>query len=198
MIKTIRLSVFLAACWLTAGASFAQNNGQAPVQEIQAWPRSIEDFVEMQRKQGNNPAGSAALLLVAFHVYTENPKLGEQMLTLIVHPELLVTSDTGYKGYALRASDLQLLKIQLRARTANSYFVGTTAENDYALHPKGPWKIQFRSSETLADPNASRYKIFVECNGADAPRPILLHREPANANGMWYVQDWSALLMPVR
>jgi hypothetical protein len=184
--------------WLLLASTAHAQGPELQYHEISAWPKSPEEFTELQRQWGHSTNGSAALLLVAFHVYTENPKLGEQLLTLIVHPELLVPSDAGYKGYALRASDLQLLKLQLRPRTANSYIVNTLAENDYALKPTGPWRIAFQPNDNFANDNPSRYKVFVVSSGADAPRPILLHKEPSNAHGLWYVQDWSALLMPVR
>jgi len=76
----------------------------------------------------------------------------------------------------------------------NSYIVGTSPENRYRPQ-QPPLVIRFSADPRNADPDADRVKLFVECSGADSPRPVTVTR---GADGKWAVTEWSSLLTGIR
>lgn len=163
-----------------------------------AAPTTLAQFETLYPQLNTTPEGAATLMLLALKLYSTNAADGQKALSLIVDPELLVADPDGYKGFSLRSSDLTLIKLQLKERTVKSYIKGTVAENDYAIKAGDQLVFVYQRSQLSGDPANGQFKIFAVSNGANSPRPLQLNRKPQNANGVWYVQDWSALLMPVR
>jgi len=76
----------------------------------------------------------------------------------------------------------------------NSYIVGTSPENRYRPQ-QPPLVIRFSTDPRSTEPASDRVKLFVECTGADTPRPVTVAR---GADGRWTIVEWSSLLTGIR
>jgi hypothetical protein len=156
-------------------------------------PTSVEDFVALRDEVAGTPEGGAAMMVAALLVYTEDEEVGRQCLTVAVDRQRLQEGAKGYKGWQLRARDLQMIRLQLGGRSymPRSYVEGAVPENGYTL-PEPPYRFRFvpdpRGDERGAD-------AHIVSSGADSARPVTLHRNP---RGIWKAYEWSSLLMGVR
>ena len=55
--------------------------------------------------------------------------------------------------------------------------------------------MRFSTNPHSGDPAHGTVKLFVECSGADSPRPVTLKRDP---DGRWAPVEWSSLLSGIR
>ncbi len=166
-----------------------------PVQ-IDALPKSVEEFVALRDQIAQTPEGGAAMMILALHAYTEDEELGRQCLTIAVDRDRLQEGPDGYKGWQLRRSNMQRIKSQLQrqAYIPKSYIKGATPENGYQL-PAPPHVFTIADNPYSGDPASGKCKLFVVCSGADSPRPVALKR---NNRGIWKASEWSSLIVGMR
>jgi hypothetical protein len=172
----------------------AQNTPLNPV-IIDKMPQNIEEFVQLRDRIATTPQGGVAIFVIAMHLYTQDPKLGEACLTIAMDASRLKVGNA-YKGFAPNDSDFGLLKSQLQQHPhlPRTYFKGTSPENGYAL-PKGKLEINCQTNPYSGKESEGKIKVFTICTGADSARPMQLQR---NDKGLWKATEWSSLLVGVR
>lgn len=166
----------------------------AQVIEIKGMPTTVDEFVKLRNEIANTPEGGAAMFIIALKLFNENPDLGAQCLVISADRGRL-QSGTTYKGFQLMKNDMDRMKRQLKQYPfiPNSYFKGATPENGYKFN--FPTQMDFSSNAYSGDKAAGTFKVFVQCYGADSPRPIKLIR---NKKGYWKATEWSSIIMGIK
>ncbi|MBN2890328.1 MAG: hypothetical protein JXL97_00540 [Bacteroidales bacterium] len=164
------------------------------VVEIKKMPTTIDEFLEMRDNIANTPEGGATMFIIALKIYQENPELGAQCLVISADRTRL-QSGSVYKGFQLMPNDFSRIKSQLSQYpyVVNSYFKGATPENGYTFN--FPTQMDFSSNDYSGSVEEGDFKVFVQCYGADNPRPIRLIR---NDKGYWKAKEWSSIIMGIR
>jgi len=184
--KNIKL---LFVMMMFSGVLFAQKTIT-----VDKLPTTVEEFISFRDNIASTPEGGAAAFVVALYTYSENPTLGLQMMIVQSDKNLLSASESGYKGFNFGSSNMFLIKqIDQKKYIPKSYFKGTSPAKGYAL-PAAPFKI-ICSTNQFSKSDDGKMKIFVECSGADTPRPITLVK---NDKGMWKAWEFSSLMVGVR
>jgi hypothetical protein len=162
--------------------------------EIPALPTTVDEFVALRNDMATTPFGGAVVYVVALVLYSNDPELGLQCLTVAVDASELTSGDI-FKGKAPTKRRLRELKDRIAARPylARSYFKGTTPENRYEI-PSGPLSIQIRHQDRDVFTEDSA-KVFVHSSGADSPRPITLKK---NNRGVWKAGTYGSLDVGIR
>ncbi|MDF1513906.1 MAG: hypothetical protein P1S60_08865 [Anaerolineae bacterium] len=168
-----------------------------PLIEIDAIPRTLEEFLTMRGKLAATPEGGAVVALVALLLYAQAPdsELAMQALTIAVDQSRLRETADGYRGWAILAIDLQRVQRQLRDRpwTPQSYILETDPKQGYQL-PQPPYQFEVSDNVHSGNPDEGIYKVFVRSSGAASPRPVTMKR---NNRGIWKALEWSSLLMGI-
>ncbi len=161
--------------------------------EITSLPDSVTSFSALQAQIAQTPEGGAALFALALLLFSETPDLGAPCLALAAAPERRAARDL---GAPLSKRDQQFVISQLRDRAylPRSYFQETSPENGYAL-PSLPYRCEISTNPYSGDPVQGVYKVFLQCSGADRPRPVTVKRDAA---GLWHASEWSSLLSGIR
>lgn len=163
-------------------------------------PENVDELLALRGDLARNPSGAAALFAVALQVYAQNKDQGKPMLiALLVNDGSLMSQSTrpgNYRGYDL-SNNTKFLVDQLDSKpwVPNSYVVGTSQANGYALPASGPYHFDITQNQfTVVKPD-EEVRIFIACTGADTPRPIRLKK---NTEGIWKVAEFSSLVVGVR
>ena len=93
----------------------------------------------------------------------------------------------------LTAYDMQFIRDRLRGKDylPRSYFSGATPENNYT--PVQPLVVTVIETAHSNDQGAEGYiTLYLDCGGADSPRPIRLRHKPST--GQWFL--WEQFLLP--
>ena len=167
-----------------------------PFIEVSRLPQDVEDFVALRDQVATTPQGGAAMLVIALLLYAKNEDLGRQCLTVAADRDRLQEGPGGYRNWELRARDMRLIDMQIKAmpHLPRSYIQGATPENGYRL-PDPPYRFRFDPNPYGGDPAAGLFKAFLECSGASNPRPVMLRR---NDKGLWKGCEWSSLIVGIR
>ena len=144
-------------------------------------PLSLESFSEMLQGMNSEPEAAAAACVLALGIMTDDESSGIEALKL-VNPKV-------------SHSMLQLAGRQLRSKPylMRSYFLGTTPANDYFLPEK--LEIEITSNKYSGTREDGKMRLFLNCSGADSPRPITLVKQN---DGIWVAHEWSSLIMGIR
>ena len=157
-------------------------------------PNDIETFISMRNKLATTPEGGAAIFVLAMLLYAENKDLGNQALTIALDRDNLREDSKGYKGFSpATAYNFHLQRFSEKPYWAKAYISGTTPANGYQL-PAAPYTVEL-SRNAYSEIDDKNIKIFVECSGADSPRPIRL---TANDKGLWKVKECSSMFLGMR
>jgi hypothetical protein len=153
-----------------------------PEVQLERIPADEEEFRKAAGPLGASPEGAAALLITGLAVMAANPEAGRKCVS---------AADPSLPG-----SRMRFVEERLRGKEylPASYFSGTGPENGYAL-PRPPLVIRFSTNPHSGDPEGGRLKLFVECSGADSPRPVTVARDSV---GRWTAVEWSSLLTGIR
>lgn len=145
-------------------------------------PTDTGQFNERLRTLGETPEGAAAAVIIGLALMAMDRELGRKCIA---------AADP-----SLPASRLRFVEERLEGKEylPNSYILGTSPENRY-LPQQPPLVIRFTTNPHSGDPAQGRLKLFVECSGADSPRPITVER---NKDGMWTAVEWSSILSGIR
>lgn len=154
---------------------------------IEAMPRDLQEFVLLARCESGTPQGAAALLVIALGAFAEDEVLGSEMISVAV---------TGAGGWEPSAHQTALIRSQIGEQPfiPRTYFEGTSPAGGYAL-PGAPLVLSFTSNDYSGDQSTGPFKVFVQCSGADSPRPVTCVR---HGDGTWVAEEWSSLLLGVR
>ena len=159
-------------------------------------PESVEEFVQLRDKIAHTPEGGGAIIVLALLAYAGDEDIGKQCLTIAVDRSGLQESPTGYQGWQVRTSRLQLVASQLAKQRyiPRSYVQGARPENHYAL-PALPAVLTFSHNRYSGDRDGDEFKVFISCSGAATPRPVTLRK---NERGIWKAAEWSSLIVGVQ
>ncbi len=195
MNKFFRLIAVIIVITLAAPFIAVAGYKDLPRVVIEKLPEDIDGFLALRDKIARTPQGGAAIMIIALIIYTRDKALGSQCLTIAVDSSRLSEGDT-YKGYSLRANDLELIDSQLGSKPyiAYSYINGTTPQKGYRL-PDKKLKMSFSTNDYSGNMEEGELKVFVKCSGADSVRPVKMK---INSKGLWKAVEWSSLILGVK
>ncbi|MBN2890561.1 MAG: hypothetical protein JXL97_01715 [Bacteroidales bacterium] len=161
---------------------------------INQQPTTVEEFTKLRDELATTPEGGAAVFLMAYKIFNENESLGEQCLVIAIDRGSLQEGNV-YKGFKLLNGDLSRIKSQLaqNPKLPNSYIKGSTAENDYSVNL--PYIFEFSTNSSSGTEADGYIKFFVECSGADSPRPLHVMK---NNRDIWKAKNWSSVLVGIK
>lgn len=144
-------------------------------------PESAEELSAEVPELASSPAGAVAACLAALNIMAGNPREGKKAFEAI-HPEVSPSS--------LRLAEDQLSRAPW---IPGSYFMGTSPVTGYRI----PDLISISLSVNLysGSEGEGSLKYFVECSGADSPRPVTVKRRE---DGSWYAHEWSSLIVGIK
>ncbi|MBN2571263.1 MAG: hypothetical protein JXA68_03985 [Ignavibacteriales bacterium] len=185
--------IFLVSLFVCT-ISFSQNNEVYTV-EISDVPTSIESFTSLRDELSVTPQGGASVFVVAMLMYVQNAELGIQAFTIALDRNNLVEDNSGYKGFKPDKSFTYMVQnyLQPRPYLANSYLLNTTFTDGYVL-PSKPYQIKL-STNPYSQISETEIKLFIECSGADSPRPIIMKK---NDKGIWKTSNYSSLFVGIK
>lgn len=143
-----------------------------------ALPESLAELQALPEASLSSPFQTAALTVCALCAYAADKQIGIEMLNWLRGPRPLNGQEISFLNDRFRGGKTYL---------PFSYFVGSTAENNYT--PKEPFQIVIESNHTSNAEEGYR-KLFIPCGGADSPRPIKLRRK---GDGRWFL--WEQYLL---
>lgn len=145
-------------------------------------PMTVTGFTEKLASLSGSPEGAATAVILGIALMAIDRELGWSCLR-VADP-------------TLGSSRRRFVEERLDGREylPNSYIVGTSPENRYRPQ-QPPLVIRFSGDPRNADPASDRVKLFVECSGADSPRPVTMTR---GTDGKWTATEWSSLLTGIR
>jgi len=152
-------------------------------------PTTIDAFVDFRNEVAKTPEGGAAVFALAILMYTKDQEVGKQALTVAIDKSHLSQGDT-YKGYSPPSSiNYHLKRLLQRPYIARTYVKGTDAKQGYKL----PSKLKFESSRNpYSKQSNGDIKVYIQCSGADSPRPITLRK---NNRGLWKAVNYNSLFV---
>jgi len=145
-------------------------------------PTDASQFSEKLRTLGESPEGAAASVIIALALMAMDRELGRKCIAA-ADPSL---PESRFRFVEERLEGKEYLP--------NSYILGTSPENRY-LPQQPPLVMRFSTNPHSGDPAQGRVKLFVECSGADSPRPITVAK---NREGRWTAVEWSSILSGIR
>lgn len=164
----------------SAARAAVQNLGnQKETFPFAALPESVAELRALPEAAMDTPFQTAALTVCALCAFAAAPEIGTEMLNFLRGPR------------PLNGQDISFLKDRFRGDRAYiifSYFAGATPENDYT--PRQPYTLTVTSDAHSYD-EANYARLYVDCGGADRPRPIKLRKK---ADGQWCL--WEQSLLP--
>lgn len=191
----LRITLYLAV--FTVGGVPTALNAQISekVITIPSVPATMEEFTALRDKIASEPEGGAAVFVTAMLMYARNAELGTHMFTVALDRSRLSESARGYKGFVPSPVFMNYPKSYLAPKPylANSYFMNTSPENGYALPPP-PLEVAV-SRNTYSDQGNGDIKVFIQCSGADSPRPVILRQ---NNRGLWKAVNVNSLFVGIR
>ncbi|PIE52661.1 hypothetical protein CSA37_05365 [Candidatus Fermentibacteria bacterium] len=148
--------------------------------QISRVPETLEDFREMLPELQQSPEGAAVACILALKILASNTEAGTTALQLL---------DPDVARYRLDLAVRQLAKLPVMM---NSYFLGTSPEEGYALPEQ--LSAEFTTNKYSGSPEEGSVKLFTACSGASSSRPVTVRRLD---NGKWYPYEWSSLIVGV-
>ncbi len=190
-----KIIIFLMVTVLFGAAMIASAQTSEKVVSINTLPATMDDFLALRDNLPKTPEGGAALFVVAMYGYTQDPDLGTDMFTVALDRTRLSQNAGGYKGFVPAASVMNYPKSYLipKPYLARSYFMETGPDTGYTL-PQPPYTVRLTRNKHSQQNNGD-VKIFVDCSGADSPRPIILRQ---NNRGIWKAVNVNSLFVGIR
>jgi len=153
--------------------------------EFAALPATQVEFEALPQAALQSPYETAAMFVVALNAYPQNRNESVDMMNFMKGPE------------PLSQREIIFLKEQMDQKykggyLARSYFAGSTPQNNY--EPSKPYTVII-SDNAYSYANQGYVKLYVQCGGADSPRPITMRQAK---DGKWYLSEYSSLLVGIR
>ncbi len=147
------------------------------------FPRTYEDFLSLASELMTRPEGTAALLIVALKVYTNDRDTGLAMLNHLHGPRPLSNHDKQFLRD--RLSDKLYLP--------DSYAVGATVDNNYT--PDEPFTVIVEHDPVPAG-EEYLFRVRITSSGADTPRLVVLRRK--QSGDKWFVWEYPGIVSGIR
>ena len=151
------------------------NSGGNRTEEIvfDRLPETLEEFKAMPQAALSTPFQTAAMTVLAFCFYPQNPQLSLDMVNYLRGPRPLSGYDQSFIKDRFRDSDY----------VPRSYFEGATPQNDYL--PQEPYRICV-SENPYSYQNQGYATLYIRSGGADSPRSVQLRLAK---DGKWYLWE---------
>ena len=151
------------------------NSGGNRTEEIvfDRLPETLEEFKAMPQAALSTPFQTAAMTVLAFCFYPQNPQLSLDMVNYLRGPRPLSGYEQNFIKDRFRDSDY----------VPRSYFEGATPQNDYL--PQEPYRIRV-SENPYSYQNQGYATLYIRSGGADSPRSVQLRLAK---DGKWYLWE---------
>lgn len=151
------------------------NSGGNRTEEIvfDRLPETLEEFKAMPQAALSTPFQTAAMTVLAFCFYPQNPQLSLDMVNFLRGPRPLSGYDQSFIKDRFRDSDY----------VPRSYFEGATPQNDYL--PQEPYRVRV-SENPYSYQNQGYATLYIRSGGADSPRSVQLRLAK---DGKWYLWE---------
>ena len=151
------------------------NSGGNRTEEIvfDRLPETLEEFKAMPQAALSTPFQTAAMTVLAFCFYPQNPQLSLDMVNYLRGPRPLSGYDQSFIKDRFRDSDY----------VPRSYFEGATPQNDYL--PQEPYRVRV-SENPYSYQNQGCATLYIRSGGADSPRSVQLRLAK---DGKWYLWE---------
>ena len=136
-------------------------------------PGTLEEFKAMPQAALSTPFQTAAMTVLAFCFYPQNPQLSLDMVNYLRGPRPLSGYDQSFIKDRFRDSDY----------VPRSYFEGATPQNDYL--PQEPYRVRV-SENPYSYQNQGYATLYIRSGGADSPRSVQLRLAK---DGKWYLWE---------
>lgn len=190
-----RRALFVAiVIGLASATSVAQDSMPEQELELPGVDIGMDEFLAYLDAIATTPEGAAAVFVLAMLLREADPGLGHDAMVVALDAGELRTDADGYRGYTLgnRAGEFVSRYLDPRPYLARSYVLGTAPGDGYELPATLRVRLSRNRSSEIAD---DQVKVFVDCSGADTPRPITLKR---NNRGIWKAYEYSSLFVGIR
>jgi hypothetical protein len=159
---------------------------------IEIIPSTQEEFRALQGRIAGTPQGGAAAMIVALAAFVRDEAGGAAFLAAAADDGRRADSDPA----RLPDREIGFLRNQLREQPflPFSYFTGTSPASGY-VPPSPPWLLEFSDNQYSGNRETGPFKVFVECSGADSPRPVTAVK---SRDGLWRASEWSSLVVGIR
>ena len=147
---------------------------------LNSLPKTLDELKAMPQAALTVPEEVAALTVAALALYPENPAETEKMLDFLRGPR------------PLNGIDKQFIRDRFRGKEylMRSYLVGSTPENNCT--PVQPYRVTVSENPYSRSQLAEGYlTLYVNCSGADSPRPLKLRKKPST--GQWFLWEQQLL-----
>ena len=151
------------------------NSGGNRTEEIvfDRLPETLEEFKAMPQAALSTPFQTAAMTVLAFCFYPQNPQLSLDMVNYLRGPRPRSGYDQSFIKDRFRDSDY----------VPRSYFEGATPQNDY--QPQEPYRVRV-SENPYSYQNQGYATLYIRSGGADNPRSVQLRLAK---DGKWYLWE---------
>ena len=151
------------------------NSGGNRTEEIvfDRLPETLEEFKAMPQAALSTPFQTAAMTVLAFCFYPQNPQLSLDMVNYLRGPRPLSGYEQSFIKDRFRDSDY----------VPRSYFEGATPQNDY--QPQEPYRVRV-SENPYSYQNQGYATLYIRSGGADSPRSVQLRLAK---DGKWYLWE---------
>lgn len=136
-------------------------------------PETLDEFKAMPQAALSTPFQTAAMTVLAFCFYPQNPQLSLDMVNYLRGPRPLSGYDQSFIKDRFRDSDY----------VPRSYFEGATPQNDYL--PQEPYRVRV-SENPYSYQNQGYATLYIRSGGADSPRSVQLRLAK---DGKWYLWE---------
>ena len=136
-------------------------------------PETLEEFKAMPQAALATPFQTAAMTVLAFCFYPQDPQLSLEMVNYLRGSRPLSGYDRSFIKDRFRDSDY----------VPRSYFEGATPQNDYL--PQEPYRIRV-SENPYSYQNQGYATLYIRSGGADSPRSVQLRLAK---DGKWYLWE---------
>ncbi|MCD6474956.1 MAG: hypothetical protein J7K85_01670 [Anaerolineaceae bacterium] len=159
-------------------------------------PETLLTYRQLHAKLQTSPEGAVLNFLLALHLYRLKSVSGLSALTLAVHSLRLQPGKEGFENLQLSRNDQVSIATQLKLSPAipDAYILGCGPENQYRI-PPSPFRTRFSIPKLSGDPLTGTIRIAITCSGAATQREVLCRIEKTR---FWRVDEWSALMIPVK
>lgn len=143
---------------------------------LERLPATVGELTAMPQAVLTVPEEVAALTIAALARFPENQEDAVQMLDFLRGPR------------PLNGIDKQFLKDRFRGKEylMRSFFAGSSPENNYT--PVMPYRVVVSENPYSRSQLADGYlTLYVNCSGADSPRPLKLRKKPST--GQWFLWE---------
>ena len=151
---------------------------------------SFSKFKSEWEKDAGKPENTIMYYLIAALNIEKDPKLADQMMTVIVSKKHCIKDSGSPTGLKLNRSAKYFIgQFKKNPNIARSY-VGGTPENGYRFN-----KDKLVMTVTKKQEHGKGLKIFVDSGGKDMDTPLQLQ---ANNDGEWKLIEYSSVCTGVR